>query len=108
MIGLLLIAALAALGVSFPFPIVASDFIGFSCGAGILAFFVADYAPKGPRLTDSVRVAETTLVAVPVARTSSAKRHPDLQVGPPIDEGITVNIMATLGQRADPSTVSLA
>jgi|CZKI01.1.fsa_nt_gi hypothetical protein len=103
-IGLVLLLVSAALGVSVPFARIASGIVEFSVVAGMLGFFLADYAAPRSLDYDAVRVTEPKREAAPVA--VRQRRIPD-PVGLPFDEAITANLMATLEMRNDPATVSL-
>ena len=101
-LGLLLLAAAATLGISLPFDRIAPAIVAVSCAAGVLGFLMVDYAPGRTRPTVAVRVAEPRRVVAPAP---SLRRIPS-----PVsyDDGITVNIMSTLGVRTVASTVSLS
>jgi hypothetical protein len=103
-IGLVLLIVSATLGVPVPFARIASDIVEISVVAGMLGFFLADYASPRSRDYAAVRAEEPKREAAPVA--VSQRRNPD-PVGLPFDEAVTVDLIATLNMRNDPATVSL-
>jgi hypothetical protein len=103
-IGLVLVAACAALGVSLPFGSVILGVAGYSCAVGLFAFVLADYAPRRGYVPLALRAEEPQLEAAPSAESEQDDHVPsDL----PYAEPITVNLIATLEMRNDPATVSL-
>jgi hypothetical protein len=103
-ISLALLTACAVLGVSLPYALIASDIIAISCCAGVIAFFVAEYTPNRSRPYIELGVAEQKREFAPVTLSQRCVPRP---VGLLVDDGITVNLMATLGLRREPATVSL-
>jgi hypothetical protein len=103
-ISLALLTACAVLGVSLPYAGIASDILGISCCAGVAAFFVADYTPNRSRPYIDLGVAEPKRE---VALAPVRQRYVPRPIELPVDDEITVNLMATLGLRREPATVSL-
>jgi len=106
-IGLVLLIVSAALGVPVPFARVALDIVELSVVAGVVGFFLADYARPRSRDYGPVRVAEPTREVARVAPAALDERLIPVPVELPIDEAVTVNFMETLGMRNNPATVSL-
>lgn len=103
-IGLVLVAACAALGVSLPFGSVILGIAGYSCAVGLFAFVLADYAPRRGYVPLALRAEEPQPEPAPAVESEQDNPVPsDLPYGDPI----TVNLMATLEMRNDPDTVSL-
>jgi hypothetical protein len=100
--SLVVLAVLAAFDVSLPYACIASDVIGFSAGAGVLAFFVADYAPSRPLID---------LQAVQVERNALASaRHLEVNPDPvdmAFDPNATLNWLGSSSMEQEPSTLSL-
>lgn len=98
--GLVFLAAAATLGVSFPFAFVASHLVGYSCAAGVLTFFLKDYAPRTPRFdAEAFRAAEAKRESETAVATGPDQR--------PCPDSIAEEALATLGFCNDPATVSL-
>jgi|CZKI01.1.fsa_nt_gi hypothetical protein len=103
-IGLVFVAACAALGVSLPFGSVILGIVGYSCAVGLFAFVLVDYAPQRGYVPLALRAEEPHHEVAPAAESEQDGFVPDdLPYGDPI----TVNLMATLEMRNDPATVSL-
>lgn len=103
-IGLALAGAAAALGVPLAFDRVVPDLIGFSCGAGVLAFFMLDYRP---RTYIELPAAEPKVEAAPVAPASATRRWIPRPLDIPFDKSFSVNLMATLRIPKGPATATL-
>jgi hypothetical protein len=100
--SLAILAALAAFDVPLPYACIASDIIGFSAGAGVLAFFVADYAPSKSLIDLDAARRERNALA-PATR---------LEVNPePVESAFdpsgTLNWLAGGSMEQEPSTMSL-
>ncbi len=93
---LVALGAAAVAGVTFPYWSAALQVAAVAWAAGMLAVFVADYAPRrtGPAPV-VVPAAEPSRAPVPAARTAPADAFP-------------VEAMATLGLGNDPATLSLS
>jgi hypothetical protein len=105
---LLLLAVAASVIDSLPFALIASYVVGFACSLSLLALFVADYAPRSPRLIALVSSeAEEKRAHGAAARAAATEHLLDHQADAPYSDPITVNFMATMGLRNDPATVSL-
>ncbi|HMD61952.1 MAG TPA: hypothetical protein VKG78_10995 [Opitutaceae bacterium] len=102
-IGLVFVAACAALGVCLPFGSVILDIAGYSCGAGLFAFLLVDYAPRRGYVPLALRAEGPQPEVAPAA---VSERYEPIPAGLPYDEA-TVNLFATLEMRNDPATVSL-
>gem|GEM_PF-2987352 len=100
--SLAVLAALAAFNVSLPYACIASDIVGFSAGAGVLAFFVADYAPSKSLIDlDEARRKRNAL-----APASRLEVNPE-PVESAFDPSGTLNWLAGGSMEQEPSTVSL-
>jgi hypothetical protein len=104
-ICLVILAALAALGVSLPYVSIASDVIGFSCGAGVLSFFLADYAAGRPNHYVDLRSAEPKSEVALVAPTGQKRARRRVEL--PLDPATTLNLIREIRLRDEPSTLSL-
>jgi hypothetical protein len=102
---LVILAALAALGVSLPYISIASDIVGFSCGAGVISFFLADYAAGRPNHYVDLRSAEpkSEVALVAPTRQKRARRRVEL----PFEPAMTLNLMREIRLRDEPSNLSL-
>jgi predicted O-methyltransferase YrrM len=100
---LLLLAIAASFIDSLPFLFIASYVVGFGASIGFLALFIADYAPRSPRLI-AIEVRQDETQRASAAKAVRSQHWLDDQGGSFIDP-ITVNLLATLGVRSD-STLS--
>jgi len=106
-IGLVILIVTTALGVPVPFARIASNVVEFSVVAGMLGFFLADYARPRPRYYADVRVAEPKREASRVAPAfQNMRRIPD-PVGLSIDDAVTLDLIAKIELRNDPASASL-
>lgn len=104
---LLLLAVAASLYASLSFAFVASYVVGFSCATGMVASLIWDYGPRSPRPIElPVRYAEPRR-AREVSEAASAEPCVNFPAARPRDEAITDDLMATIGLRNDPATLSL-
>lgn len=104
-ICLVVLAALAALGLSLPYIAIASDVVGFSCGAGVFSFFLADYAAGRPNHYVDLRAAEPkreVALATPASR-RCARRKAEL----PFEAAMALKLMSEVRLSDDLSTLSL-
>jgi hypothetical protein len=101
---LLLLAVAASVIDSLPFALIASYVVGFACSLSLLALFVADYAPRSPRL---IALVSSEAEEKRAREAAATERLLDRQADAPYSDPITVNFMATMGLRSDPATVSL-
>jgi hypothetical protein len=98
---LLLLAVAASVIDSLPFAYIASYVVGCGCAAGLLAFFIADYGPRSPRLIEAV-IDEAKALRDAEARAAAARR----QAETPFDDHVTVNWLSSGSLSNDPATVS--
>jgi hypothetical protein len=104
LVSLAFLAVAAVFGVPLPYASIASDIIGVSCCAGVLAFFAMDYSTDRSRNRVAMPALESKREVIPAA----VGRARDLVPIPvPVDTDITLNLMATLGSWSEPATVSL-
>lgn len=104
---LLLLAVAASFIDSLPFAFVASYVVGFACSVGFLALFLADYGSTSPRLI-AIDFKEAEAKREAAARATRAQRRPDPQFGAPCREPVAPELLATIGLRNDPSTLSIS
>ena len=100
--GLVLLAAASVLGLSFPFALVASQVVGFSSAAGVFAFFLRDYAPRGRRY-DAVKVRKP---AAHRQETFAPGRRGARSGAGEYYHSVAEGALLTLGLRNDPATLS--
>ena len=93
---LVALAAAAVAGVTFPYWTVTLQVAAFAWAAGMLAVFVADYAPRrtGPAPT--------------VAPAAAPRRAPEPAARSVPADAFRVGAMATLGLGNNPATLSLS
>ncbi len=103
-LGLAILAAPAALGVSLPYENIASGVLGASCGMSLLGFFFADYAPHRRPDYLASRLPEARRRAAPPA---SIRRRTSRPIDPSFDDMITINLFFPIEMRNDPSTASM-
>jgi hypothetical protein len=104
-LGLILLAAAAVLGVSLPFDRIAPAIVGFSCVAGVVGFLMVDYAPSRSGPTVAARVAQPKRVLAPSA---VSQRRISSPAALSYDDTITLNLTGTVGMRTVSGTVSLS
>ena len=97
---------LYGLGVPLTLPVVAADFVGFSCGAGVLTLFVIDYAPRRGRPYIDLRAMEPKLEVARTEPPRIRRRIPAL-IEIKLRDAATVNLMGRFGIQNDPATVSM-
>jgi hypothetical protein len=104
LVSLAFLAAAAACGVPLPYASLASDIIGFSCCAGVVAFFAMDYSTDRSRNRAYFEpvAAKREVIPATVGRARNLEA-----ISLPVDTDITINLMATLGSWSEPATVSL-
>ena len=106
--SLLLLAVACSLGAPIQYWFVASRIAAVSGSAGVLAIFLADYAPRRSyRVAGAVRTAESAPAIVPAARAVASRGRLVRSSERPFDITVVEGAMATLGLRNDPVTVSL-
>jgi len=104
-ICLVVLAALAALGLSLPYVSIASDIVGFSCGAGVFSFFLADYGAGRPNHYVDLRAAEPKREVALAAQASRGRARRRVEL--PFETAITLELMSEVRLREDLSTLSL-
>lgn len=98
--SLLLLAVACSLGVPIQYWHVAARILAVSGAAGMLAIFLADYAPRPSYHVGALRTAEP-------ARTVASRSRVVRSSERPFDITVVEGAMATLGLRNDPVTDSL-
>lgn len=101
--SLLLLAVACSLGAPIQYWYVAARILAVSGAAGMLAIFLADYAPRPSYHVGALQTAEPAPAARVVASRSRVGRSSER----PFDITVVEGAMATLGLRNDPVTVSL-
>lgn len=97
--SLLFLAVACSLGAPVQYWFVAARILAASGAAGMLAIFLADYAPRPSYQVGAARTAKPAPVASRSRPVCSGER--------PYDITVVEGAMATLGLRNDPVTVSL-
>jgi hypothetical protein len=107
--SLALLAVAAALGVTLPYCSVALRLVALAWVAGVLAIFVADYAPRRPLgvgpVLPSVE-AQPAFVRSPSIATGQRRSMPVL--ARTFDDTIVTADIATLGLSYNPATLSMS
>jgi hypothetical protein len=101
---LLLLAVASSFFPDLPFTPIASCVVGVSCAVGVVASFVADYGPGSTRPI-AIRVRETQLQDEPAL--AARRRSLGRQIDPRPDIVAVNDLMATIGMRNDPATLSM-
>lgn len=106
--SLLLLAVACSLGAPIQYWFVAARITAVSGAAGMLAIFLADYAPRRSyHVGRALRIAESAPAIVPAVHAVARRGRLVRSSERPFDITVIEGAMATLGLRNDPVTVSL-